>query len=437
MLIVNGNYYCDGGQLVFSTVLGDDASLTDHMTVTGHTSGTTHVSVSNAGGNGAQTLEGIELIRVGGNSDGEFVQDGRIVAGAYDYNLLRDHGQNAGNWYLSSTLAPEPELLPSVVPDEPTPPVEPGEPPVSSSPLVRPEAGLYGMNLYAANTVFTHRLHDRLGETHYVDALTGEKAVTSLWMRNAGGHTRFWDNSGQLKMQSNRYVLQLGGDVAQWSSDNQDRYHLGVMAGYASQKSRSHSNVTGYRADASIDGYSVGVYGTWLQNNDTKEGVYVDTWALYNWFDHPVSGESISTEKYKSRGFTGSVEAGYTWKLADISERNALYIQPKAQATWMDVKADSHTESNGTRVEGTGDGNLQTRLGVRLYGHGHNKIDDGKSRTFQPFVEANWLHNTKSFGTSLNGEQVEMAGSRNIGEIKTGIEGQLTENVNLWGNVAH
>lgn len=53
------------------------------------------------------------------------------------------------------------------------------------------------MNLAAANTMFNTRLHDRLGETHYVDALTGEKAVTSLWLRNVGGHTHQRDGSGQ------------------------------------------------------------------------------------------------------------------------------------------------------------------------------------------------------------------------------------------------
>ncbi|WP_152960102.1 autotransporter outer membrane beta-barrel domain-containing protein, partial [Trabulsiella odontotermitis] len=300
---------------------------------------------------------------------------------------------------------------------------------------VRPEAGLYAMNLQAANNLFTTRLHDRLGETHYVDALTGETAVTSMWLRNVGGHTRQKDSSGLVNMQSNRYVMQLGGDIAQWSSDEADRYHLGVMAGYANQKSRAVNHRNSNHATGSIDGYSVGVYGTWLQDNDTLEGAYVDSWAQYNWFDNTVSGDGVAAESYKSKGFTASVESGYTWKLADISERNALYIQPKAQVTWMGVKADSHKETNGTRVEGNGDGNIQTRVGVRLYGHGHNKLDDGKGRTFQPFVEANWIHNSKDFGVSLNGQQVELAGARNIGELKAGVEGQLTKNVALWGNV--
>ncbi|WP_235507546.1 autotransporter outer membrane beta-barrel domain-containing protein, partial [Citrobacter sp. CtB7.12] len=51
--------------------------------------------------------------------------------------------------------------------------------------------------------------------------------------------------------------------------------------------------------------------------------------------------------------------------MAEFSERKALYIQPKAQITWMDVQADTHVEKNGTRVVDKTDGNLQTRLGVK------------------------------------------------------------------------
>ncbi|HID8743713.1 TPA: autotransporter outer membrane beta-barrel domain-containing protein [Enterobacter mori] len=443
ILNVTGDYVGNNGTINFNTVLGDDNSATDRMIVGGSTSGNTTVSITNAGGSGAATLDGIELIRVGGKSDGEFTQSRRIVAGAYDYVLTRGQGSNSGNWYLVSgdTTPVDP-----VDPTEPNP--EPGTDPDTDSGTdtdtgnqprpgwVRPEAGLYGVNMAAANTLFTHRLHDRLGETHYVDALTGEKKVTSMWLRNVGGHTRSKDSSGQLNTQSNRYVMQMGGDIAQWSSDGENRYHLGVMAGYANQKSNARNHVNGNRADGSISGYSAGLYGTWLQDNEAKTGAWVDTWLLYNWFDNTVSGKSAGSESYKSKGFTASVEGGYTWKLGERDERTAYYIQPKAQVIWMGVKADDITESNGTRVTGEGDGNIQTRLGARAFIKGHSALDDGKERTFEPFVEANWIHNTETFGATLNGVRVNQAGTRNIGELKVGVEGQLNRNVNLWGNVA-
>ena len=438
-LHVSGDYVGNNGTLNLNTVLGDDNSATDRMVIGGSTSGNTNVSITNAGGSGASTLHGIELITVGGKSDGEFTQSGRIVAGAYDYRLTRGQGSNAANWYLVSRdttlVTPDPEPEPGTDPDTGSG----TDPDTGSQPKpdwIRPEASLYGVNMAAANTLFTHRLHDRLGETHYVDALTGEKKVTSMWLRNVGGHTRSKDSSGQMNTQSNRYVMQMGGDIAQWSSNGDNRYHLGVMAGYANQKSNARNHLNGNKADSSINGYSLGLYGTWLQDNEAKTGAWLDTWLLYNWFDNTVHGKSASSASYKSKGFTASVEGGYTWKLGERDERTAYYIQPKAQAIWMGVKADDLTESNGTRVTGEGDGNIQTRLGARAFIKGHSTLDDAKERTFEPFIEANWIHNTETFGATLNGVRVNQAGTRNIGELKVGVEGQLSRNVNLWGNVA-
>lgn len=446
-LTINEDFTGNGGKLVFNTVLNDDTSETDKLKVLGNTAGNAFVAVNNIGGTGAQTIEGIEIIEVAGNSDGTFEKAGRIVAGAYDYNVV----QKGSNWYLTSFIPapPDPEDPDPVDPDpvdpiDPDPvdpvdpiipePEEPVAPPVTEQ-QYRPEAGSYLANNYAANTLFMTRLHDRLGETQYVDMLTGEKKVTSLWMRNVGAYTRFKDGSGQLKTQSNSYVMQLGGDLAQWSSDGLDRWHLGAMAGYANSQNRTQSSLTGYHSRGQVTGYSVGLYGTWYANDADKTGTYVDTWALYNWFDNKVMGQEQAAEKYKSSGITASVEAGYSFKLGE-SERNSYWLQPKAQVVWMDVQADSHREANGTRVKDNTDGNLMTRLGVKAFINGHNAIDDGKSREFQPFVEANWIHNTQTTSVKMDDVSNDMRGTKNIGELKIGVEGQITPRLNVWSNVA-
>lgn len=452
-LTINEDYIGNGGKLVFNTVLNDDDSETDMLKVLGNTSGNSFVAVNNIGGTGAQTVEGIEIINVAGNSDGTFAKASRIVAGAYDYNVV----QKGKNWYLTSYIEPEepvdpvdpdpvdpdpvdPDPVDPVIPDPVIPdpvipdPEEPVAPPAEEHQF-RPEAGSYLANNYAANTLFMTRLHDRLGETQYTDMLTGEKKVTSLWMRNVGAHTRFKDGSGQLKTQSNSYVLQLGGDLAQWSSDGLDRWHIGAMAGYANSQNRTQSSVTGYHSRGQVTGYSVGLYGTWYANDIDQSGAYVDTWALYNWFDNKVMGQDQATEKYKSKGITASVEAGYSFKLGE-SERNSYWLQPKAQVVWMDVQADDHREANGTRVKDDSDGNLMTRLGVKAYINGHNAIDDGKSREFQPFVEANWIHNTQTARVKMDDVSNDMRGTKNIGELKVGVEGQITPRLNVWSNVA-
>ncbi|PNM27325.1 hypothetical protein A6J66_000665 [Yersinia enterocolitica] len=424
-LTVTGDYQGNNGLLNLNTQLGDDSSLSDKLVVEGNTAGTTRVQVNNAGGSGAQTLNGIEVIQVKGQSDGVFTQAGRIVAGAYDYFLGRGAGTEANNWVLNSSLSPDP--VDPVNPDDPVNPVVPIE---------RPEASGYIANLAAANTLFATRLHDRLGETQYIDALTGEQKVTSLWLRNEGGHNRFRDSRDQLGTQSNRYVMQLGGDIAQWTTD-QSRFHLGVMGGYGNSQSKTDSRVTGYRADASVDGYSLGMYGTWQANDADQTGLYVDGWAQYSWFDNSVSGQGLASEHYQSKGVTASVESGYTLKVGENAAKNAkVFIQPQAQVTWMGVKADEHKEANGTNVSGKGDGNIQTRLGVKAFMNGSSAQDKGKDRVFQPFIEANWVHNTEDFGTQMDGVTVTQAGAGNIAELKTGVEGQLNKRVNLWGNVS-
>lgn len=419
-LVVNGNWQGDGGHLHLNTALNDDHSVTDKLVVKGNTSGTTGVSVTNAGGSGAQTLNGIEVIHVDGQSDGNFTQDGRIVAGAYDYSLVRGQGDNGSNWYLTSHKG------------NPNPGPKPDQD-------VRPEPGSYTANLAAANTLFVTRLHDRLGETQYTDALTGEQKVTSMWLRQVGGHNAWHDSSDQLKTQSNRYVVQVGGDVARWSGDGLDRWHLGMMAGYGHNSSNTRSSSTRYGSDGSVNGYSAGMYATWYANDETHQGAYLDSWAQYSWFNNSVKGQEFQSGSYKSKGLTGSLELGYTHRLSEFTgskgSLNEWYIQPQAQAVWMDVKAAEHREANGTLISGEGDGNVQTRLGMRTFLKGHNVIDDGKGREFEPFVEVNWIHNTRDFGTRMDGVSIRQAGARNLGEIKTGVEGQLNPKLNLWGNV--
>ncbi|MGP2514553.1 autotransporter outer membrane beta-barrel domain-containing protein [Yersinia sp. 2545 StPb PI] len=432
ILTVKGDYTGNKGLLQFSTYLHDDTSLTDMLRVQGNTAGLTYVRVINAGGSGAKTLNGIKLIQVDGESEGEFrttYEPGnefklfnatdtvyRITAGAYDYYLERGTGGESDekNWYLSNIASG-----------------------ADGGILERPEASSYSANLAAASNMFVTRLHDRLGETQYIDALTGETKVTSMWLRNQGGHNRSRDSHDQLSTQANSYVLQLGGDIAQWSSNDLDRFHLGVMAGYGNSKSRTQSNVSGYSSRGSVDGYSTGVYGTWYANDVDKTGLYIDVWAQYSWFNNTVSGQGLATEKYKSKGMTASVENGYTFKLGESASKNTKYfIQPKAQVTWMGVKADEHQEANGTHISGDGTNNIQTRLGVRTFMNGYSEQDKGKDRVFQPFVEANWVHNTKDFGSTMDGVTVKQEGAANIAELKLGVEGQLNKRLNVWGNVA-
>jgi len=424
-LTVNGDYTgLPGSSVSLGGVMAGDDSLTDRLLVTGNTSGASTLFVTNENGGGAQTLDGIQLISVGGRSDAVFSLGNRVVAGAYDYRLRKGNvsGTDTAGWYLTSTAF-------ASVPD-PTPSPGPSPEPVR---MYRPEAAAYTANLQAANTLFDLSVRDRSGETRYTDPVTGEVRTTRMWMRNLGSHGRASMADGQNHTQTDRYVLQLGGDIIQGSTNGTDALHAGLMGGYGRAYSSAHNGLTGRDAKGSVSGYSVGVYGTWYQNAELKTGAWAETWAQYNWFRNEVSGDLLPAEHYNSQGIKASLEAGYAWLAGSWQSsggtENRLFLEPHAQVVWSGIRADEHTEAGGTRVQGTGNDGVTTRLGLRTYLNGKSRADRQTVREFQPFVEVNWLHNTQVYGVRMNQETDDVRGSRNVAELKTGVEGRLSRSL--------
>ncbi|WP_261831319.1 autotransporter outer membrane beta-barrel domain-containing protein [Leminorella grimontii] len=407
---INGNYIGNGGTVTFNTDLGGDNSVTDKLVINGDTAGSSFVAVMSARGDGAQTVDGIRLIDVAGNSAGQFTLKGRAVAGAYEY-FLHQGGvatPNDGDWYLRSQILP-----PSPVPD-PTP----------SDSVIRPEAASYTANIAAAGQMFNLRLEDREGRAEN----------SSMWLRQEGSRTTFHDTTGQSRTATNTYVIQGGGEVWDIHFSDSDRLGLGVMAGYGNAKSDSHSSMTGYRSEGSVDGYSAGVYGTWYQNAASLSGLYVDSWMQYSWLNGSVNGEGLSSEGYDINGLSASVETGYRASVYE-GENGQVFVTPQAQVIWSGIKADDHTEANGTRVKSSGDNNVQTRLGVKVSRDGVSDMDKGRDKLFTVYAEVNWLNNSQQAGAVLDNVEVKQSGSRNLAEMKVGTEGQINKHVNLWSNV--
>ncbi|WP_261833099.1 autotransporter family protein, partial [Leminorella grimontii] len=402
---IDGDYVGDGGTVIFNTDLGGDGSSTDKLLITGDSSGSSKVSVVSARGNGAQTENGIKLIEVQGASNGTFTQSGRALAGAYEYFLYQGgvSTPDDGDWYLRSALNA----------DNPQPSV------------YRPEAGGYMANMAAANRLFTLRLSDREGRAEN----------SSLWLRQAGSRQRYHDNSGQLNTSTNSYVIQGGGEFFGANTSDTGRAGLGVMLGYGYAKSKTDSQKTGYQADSSVKGYSTGLYGTWYQDANTLNGAYVDSWVQYSWLDAEVSGQQVASESYDMDGFSASIEAGYRMPVYE-SANGRVYLTPQGQVTWSGITADTVREANGTKVTSSGDNNVQTRLGLKVSRDGVSDVDKGKEKLFTVYAEANWLYNSEQAGATMDGVTVSQAGSRNVGELKLGAEGQLNRNLNLWSNVA-
>jgi type V secretory pathway adhesin AidA len=145
---IAGNYSGNNGLLFLDTVLGDDASASDKLVISGGTaSGTTGVSIINQGGTGDLTTQNgilvVEGINGANTGSGTFSLNDPVAAGAYEYFLFKG-GVTAGtaqNWYLRSTIntssgataaAQQADSNPAVQPEAPE--AEPPAPPPGGTP---------------------------------------------------------------------------------------------------------------------------------------------------------------------------------------------------------------------------------------------------------------------------------------------------------------
>lgn len=481
-LTVSGDYLASNASLSMTAVLGGDDSPTDRLVVNGSTAGDTAITVTNAGGAGGLTVEGIELITVKGKSDGVFTLANRVAAGAYDYSLVTKNG----NWYLVSAAdgtvpqtdptPSEPEKTPvtptgdTVIIPTSTPANGTGEEPsgeqtedpettptpdpalgtdpapteVTPSPApditrhaVRPEMASYASNLYAANTLFIHRLSDRTGVRGAGDG-SGSVSGPGFWIRTAGGHTRFGMADGELTTRSNSGVVQFGGDVAAHPVGVDSLFCFGLIAGAARESSRTGSNATRYRSKGTVTGAAAGLYASLLPQYTAGTGPYADAWLQYQRFSASVTGSELPKETYHARGLSGSVEIGYGCSLGDwVSDTGVTHQtigKVELQAIRMGVRAGTHRDSVGTEIESTGHGNLRTRV-TAVLSHRMTQEDSGLSLT--PYASLSWIHDTKPFGAVMDGVRDVISGSRNLAEVRGGIEGEVSKSVILCGHAAY
>lgn len=431
-LVVYGDYAGNGGTLTFNARLGGDDTPSDRLIVGGSTSGTTGVEVLTAGGAGAPTVEGIQLIRVDGASDGRFTLQGRAVAGNYDY-FLHQGGTSApddGHWYLRSELdepAPEPEPEPEPEPGpgpgpDPGPGPEPGPPPGPLPPPVyRPEPGIYLANLAAAD-LFAHSLHERQGEPAFRAGTGG-----SAWARIARSQFTADTGAGQIESSTHAALLQVGSDIAHATFAGGEAV-AGVMLSTGHANTRANSNRSGYHATGQLRGQMAGLYATW--RDPARAGTYLDGWLQYGNFRNTAQGDYLSTERYDSRAWSVSLEAGHAIELGR-SEHSAWYLQPQAQLIHTRHLADDHTEANGSRVEFVEGQSLIGRVGARVYSRALADV----SNQVQPYAGLHWRHINGDYTVALDGEQIALRQPDNVYELNLGLQMTLGSRWTGWSQI--
>ncbi len=411
-LNVAGNFTGNGGTLAFNTVLAGDDAATDKLIIGGDTSGNANVRVNNVGGAGAQTNQGIQLIQVGGASNGQFNLAGRAVGGQYEYFLHKGTGAD-GNWYLRSQLPTQPD--PCVVD-----PTLPECNPVDPDPVLRPEPGAYLANLQAAQTMF------RLG---YHDRNAGQNAGRA-WARVDGSRNGFDAISRQLDIRGNSQALTVGADV--WRHDSGSS--VGVMLSTGNASSTSTNELTGYYARGKVKGEALGLYGTWRGGNDADPyaGFYVDGSVQRAQFRNRIEGIGLAGERYDSRAWQGAVETGYAFRVGGASN-GGIFLEPQLQVGYNRWDSNRHTEANGT-VVGTEDADgLFGRAGLRL--SGVTRWGNGTAEV-QPYVAANWLHTRAESQIRMDDEVVDARIPRSRGEFSAGATIRYASGMGIWGGVS-
>ena len=137
--------------------------------------------------------------------------------------------------------------------------------------------------------------------------------------------------------------------------------------------------------------------------------------------------------KYDSSGVTASIEVGGDY-LINKNGKNNWWIQPQSQVIYQGVHADDFKNAQGVNIN-HGRDNVQARMGVKTYLE--IPTNNNKLTSYRPYVALNFIHNTNPYSVVIDDVRYENEGSANLGELKLGVEGNVTQNSQVWLNASY
>lgn len=352
-LNISGNYTgISGSKLSLETYLAGDNSATDKMAVAGNTSGSSAVTIRKASGSpGAKTNIGIDVIQVGGSSNGTFTLANAVQAGAYQYTLQKGgNGGSASDWYLVSNTRP-------------------GANDSAIGQAVNAEEGF----------ITTSTFHERRGEDTITDNNGHQEwARTYYYNLSADGEKQVSYSGAKL------YGIQVGQDLWSHTDTEGTSKRLAVTLDYThttadfDDYTRPSIGLKSYIG--SLSGEDTGIGCTY--SRVTPSGTYLDLVGrisiLRNKFDITDTGSAYQNGL---RGM-GSIEVGKPYNM-----KGGWKIEPQAQLIYMHTRYDSFTDSVSD-ISGYSANVLRGRLGVRIFQPKAN----GEYRRFQVYGIADVLH---------------------------------------------
>lgn len=392
-LTLTGAVTSSGGAIRLATLMGDDASATDRVILHGAAvNGTTGLIIHRAGGVGAQTLQGIEVVSAEGGSttaadsfaldsrsDGYRSGTGNLAVGAYDYSLTRGgKGGDANSWYLNSLRS------------------------------FRPETGAYLMNREVTQDLMAVPLGAGLRSSE----------DTGFWVQ-AGGNAIAHDEAGSQRVSARTRTLNLGTDLLE-AQLSQGYARAGVMLGTGSATTWSHA-ADGASARGTVNGMSGGVYGRWSTEKEAQTGASLQSSLQYGSFSNSVKGDGLGRESYRTTVTQAGLRGEYGIKVYESGE-NSITLTPMLGLTGSHYRMPDFTEhSTDSRVSGGDRNAITTEVGMRF--QGSLAADNARLR---PYLETRWLRDSAGNGLSLDGTQINSKAPRSRVAATAGLDALLT-----------
>ncbi|MDQ0251937.1 fibronectin-binding autotransporter adhesin [Sphingomonas kyeonggiensis] len=407
-LTLTGTYTGAKGTLEIEAELGGDGARADQLVVGGATAGTTLVKVTNLGGTGAPTVEGIKIVDVAGASNGVFTLEGdyvfegapALIAGAYGYRLYKNGVANPadGDWYLRSAL------LSPVAPPA-TPLYQPGVPVYEA----------YGQTLATLNAIGT--MQERVGNRRWS---SGSDGISGIWgrMESARSRPNAVQSTSLSDVNVDSWKVELGVDRAVSTRGDGSTLVVGVLGSYG----EARANIASPFGNGSIKtrGYGAGATLSWFG----PQGFYVDSRAQFTWFDSKLKSSVLGklADGNDGTGQAYSVEVG---KRSPLSSK--LSVTPQIQMTYSTVGFDRFTDPNGAEVSSRLGDSLKTRWGISL-----DRQDAGSHLYAVANLSYEWLDGTV---TQVSGTPIARSNERLWGEFGLGGSVQLGR-VTLYSQVS-
>jgi len=404
-----------GATIALNTFLGADGSPSDKLVTENPATGNSQLRITNAGGAGAITINNgilvVETINGGTTGANAFSLSGPVMAGPYDYTLVRGglDGSDPDNYYLRST----------------------GHRPETSVYTVLPSIAL----LYGRSLIGT--LHERVGEQEDIRGrsdLHQQTPNTGGWGRIFGAHGKqdgdehgIFGNGPQYDYDF--FGIQVGQDLFRAEHADGRRDHIGFYFAYGNADGEvTHFN--GKRGTNEYDAYTLGGYWTHFG----ESGWYIDTVLHATYYDTTSSAYASGIPDLETHG-TGlavSVEAGKPFRFDQ-----GWFIEPQAQVIYQTI---NFSDANDTAAQITFSdvdsftGRIGARIG-RIW-----QLDAGRQLT--AWVRPNIWHEFRGKPvTRFSSEDGPVPFRADLdgtwSEINLGASGQIDRNLSLFMNASY